>query len=36
MLILTDVVFRCITFSEARRLTQKCGTLRSDSLIRAL
>jgi hypothetical protein len=37
MVILTDVVFGCITFSEALCLAQKCGTYRSgDSPIRAL
>jgi hypothetical protein len=36
MVILTDVVSECITFSEAPRLAQKCDTHRSDSLVRAL
>jgi hypothetical protein len=36
MVILGDVVFRCITFSEDTRLTRKRDTHRSDSLVRAL
>jgi hypothetical protein len=36
MVILPNVVSGCITFSEAPRLAQKCGTRRSDSLVRAL
>jgi hypothetical protein len=31
-----DVVFECITFSEAPHLARKCGTHRSDRLVRAL
>jgi hypothetical protein len=34
--ILTDVVFGCITFSEAPRLERKYGTRRSDNPVRAL
>jgi hypothetical protein len=34
LVILTDVVSRCTTFSEAPRLALKCGTHRSDSPIR--
>jgi hypothetical protein len=36
MVILTDVVSTCITFSEGPRLAQKCGTRGSDSAISAL
>jgi hypothetical protein len=36
LVILSDVVFGCITFSEVPRLAQKCGTCRSDSHVRAL
>jgi hypothetical protein len=36
MVILMDVVSRCITFSEAPRLSWKCGTHRGDSHVRAL
>jgi hypothetical protein len=36
LVILTDVVSKCITFSEAPRLAQKCGTHWSDSPVRAL
>jgi hypothetical protein len=36
MVILTDVVSECITFSEAPHLAWKCGTRMSDSPIRAL
>jgi cytochrome c biogenesis protein CcdA len=36
LVIHTDVVSGCITFSEAPRLAQKFGTCRSDSPIRAL
>jgi hypothetical protein len=36
MVILTDVVSGCITFSEAPRLVWKCGTRRSDIPVRAL
>jgi hypothetical protein len=36
MVILTDVVSGCITFSEAPRLARKYGTRRSDSPIQAL
>jgi hypothetical protein len=36
MVIVTDVVSRCITFSEAPCLAWKCGTRRSDSPVRAL
>jgi hypothetical protein len=36
MVIPTDVVSKCITFSEAPRLSWKCGTRRSDSPVRAL
>jgi hypothetical protein len=36
LVILTDVVFGCITFSEASRLAQKCGTRRSDNPVKAL
>jgi hypothetical protein len=34
--LLSDVVSEFKSFSEAPRLTQKCGTRRSDSLVRAL
>jgi hypothetical protein len=34
--LLVDVVFGFKSFSEAPRLAQKCGTHRSDSLVRAL
>jgi hypothetical protein len=36
LVILADVVSGCITFSDASRLVQKCGTRRSDSPVRAL
>jgi hypothetical protein len=36
MVILMDMVSRCITFREAPRLAWKCGTHRSDSPVRAL
>jgi hypothetical protein len=36
MVILTNVVFECITFSEAPRLARKCRTHGSDSPVRAL
>jgi hypothetical protein len=36
LVILTDVVSRCIAFSEAPRLGWKCGTRRSDNPIKAL
>jgi hypothetical protein len=34
--LLTDVVSGFKSFSEAPRLAQKCGTCKSDSLVRAL
>jgi hypothetical protein len=34
--LLVDVVSKFKSFSEAPRLAQKCGTHRSDSLVRAL
>jgi hypothetical protein len=36
LVILADVVSECITFSEAPHLARKCGTRRSDSLVRGL
>jgi hypothetical protein len=36
LVILTDMVPGCITFSEAKHLAQKCGTHRSDSHVRTL
>jgi hypothetical protein len=36
MVILIDMVSGCITFSEAPCLERKCGTRRSDNLVRAL
>jgi hypothetical protein len=36
LVILTDVVFGCITFSEAPRLKRKCDIHMSDSPVRAL
>jgi hypothetical protein len=36
LVILVDMVSGCITFSEASRLAQKCGTHRSDSPVSAV
>jgi hypothetical protein len=36
LVILMDMVSRCITFSESPCLARKCGTSRSDSPSRAL
>jgi hypothetical protein len=36
LVILMDMVSGCITFSNAPRLAQKCGTHRSDNPVRAL
>jgi hypothetical protein len=36
LVILADMVSKCITFSEAPCLAEKCGTRRSDSPVRAL
>jgi hypothetical protein len=36
LVILVDVVSRCITFSEAPDLARKCGNRRSDSPVMAL
>jgi hypothetical protein len=36
LVILMDVVSRCITLSEPPCLAWKCGTCRSDSPVRAL
>jgi hypothetical protein len=36
LVMLADMVSGCITFNEAPHLAQKCGTYRSDSLVKAL